>query len=146
MQGNSAIPADWEDLDCFFNEDEFAVPGSLTIKKTSTILQLSGILDTPYMKRAFGAVIIDAESPSFTCEWRAEFSDIQAGDELHVGNQEYYLQGIPEQDGTGACSMILIPEYTQDDEGDDTKPDETPTDPNPQGDDNNDDNDDLFNP
>ena len=119
MQGNSAILADWEDLDYFFNEDEFAVPGSLTIKKTNTTLQISGILDTPYMKRSFGSIIIDAESPAFTCEWRPEFAECRSGDELTVGDQAYYLQGIPKQDGTGVCAMILVPEYTQDDEGDD---------------------------
>lgn len=113
---------DWEDLDIFF--DEFAVPGSLAIKKTDATVELEGIFDTPYMKRDFGSFIVDAESPSFTCKWHTEFVDARQGDELTVGTVRYYLESAPQADGTGLCSLILVPAYTQDEEGD---PDPQPT-------------------
>ena len=58
---------EWEDLDIFF--DEFAEEATLTLADGTTY-DLNGIFDTPYMKRDFGALLVDADDPSFTCKWQ----------------------------------------------------------------------------
>lgn len=107
---------DWEDLDIFF--DEFAVEATLELGNGDT-LSLSGIFDTPYQKRDFGAFVVDAEDPSFTCKWTAELENARAGDKLTIKGEAFYIESAPQSDGTGLASFTLTRASTQDAEGDD---------------------------
>ena len=143
----------FEDLDIFFNVDEFAIKASLefvgaiaadlapqsvvdsadnrvvdsadnvVVSPDATVLALDGIFDTPYMKRDFGAFVVDAEAPSYTCKWIDAFADIRKGDILLVGEgdeaQTFYIDSAPQNDGTGVVSFLLTPASTQDAIGDD---------------------------
>lgn len=116
---------EWEDLSIFF--DEFAVPGSLEIRNAGKTVSIDGIFDTPYQSRKFGDFIVDAEAPSFTCAWTEDMNDVRTGDKLTVGGSLYYLDSAPKPDGTGMCSLVLVPSDTQDAEGDEDGPDDVPT-------------------
>ena len=163
---------DFEDLDIFFNIDEFAVKADLQfvvetaesapsglidssddrvvdsdsdaiVSDDATVIALEGIFETPYQKRDFGAFIVDAEAPSFTCKWQNQFVDVRKGDLLFVGEgsnkEQFYIDSAAQNDGTGVVAFILTPASTQDATGDDLDDtvDERPTGgglfgPNPQ--------------
>ena len=153
---------DFEDLDIFFNIDEFAVKASLQfigetaesassslvdsaddrvvdsadnvlVSDDTTAIELEGIFETPYQKRDFGAFIVDADAPSFTCKWDNRFIDVRKGDHLFVGEgsnkEQFYIDSAAQNDGTGVVAFILTPASTQDDIGDDLddEVDERPT-------------------
>ena len=108
---------DWEDLDIFFDEDEFAVPAVLTLADGTTF-DLTGIYETPYMKRDLGELIVDADDPSFTCKWQSEFEAVRQGDRLTISDEVFYIEGAARNDGTGVASFVLTRGSTQDAEGD----------------------------
>ena len=107
---------DWEDRDIFF--DEFAVDATLEIRGSGATLNLRGIFDTPYQQRSFGAFVVDADDPSFTCKWVEELEAVRVGDKLTIGTEEFYLDSPARNDGTGIASFTLTRESTQDDQGD----------------------------
>ena len=132
---------EWEDLDIFFGE--FAIDAVLQIWVTGVqnipeFNQIRGIFETPYHKRDFGVFIVDEESPTFTCKWSENFEYVRKGDVLFL-NRTYdedtdsaeelyelaenpsaiwYIDSIPQNDGTGIASFILTPGATQDTAGD----------------------------
>ena len=123
---------EWEDLDIFF--DEFAIDAVLYLVSHDDVYQLRGIFETPYAKRDFGAFVIDAEAPSFTCKYQAEFDATRKGDIIFPDqvsddiNEAYrlqashvdtwYIDSTPQNDGTGVSTFILTHATTQDDVGD----------------------------
>lgn len=108
---------DWEDLDIFF--DEFAVEASLGFQDSEETVDLKGIFDTPYEHRDFGAFIVDADDPSFTCKWIPELATARAGDTLTISGEVFYLESAAQSDGTGLASFTLTRATTQDAQGDD---------------------------
>ena len=64
--------------------DDLAVDsaGDVAVSDDKTVLPLEGLFETPYMKRDFGAFVVDADSPSFTCKWHDQFVDVRKGDLL----------------------------------------------------------------
>ena len=68
---------DWEDLDIFFHEDEFAVKATIICQSVEADLMLSGIFDTPYQQRDFGGFIVDADAPSFTLKWTDDLENVR---------------------------------------------------------------------
>ena len=109
---------DWEDLDIFFDEDEFAVKATLTFQSSGNTLDLKGIFDTPDQQRDFGGFVVDADDPTFTCPWQDEFMDVRPGDALTIGTEIFYIESGARSDGTGLASFVLARESTQDDMGD----------------------------
>ena len=126
---------EWEDLDVFFNE--FALGAILYLPTADHVMYIQGIFETPYLKRDFGAFIVDQEAPSFTCKWDDEFAAVRKGDRLFVnrpasdedidtayrltsrgGASAFFIDSIPQNDGTGVVSFILTAASTQDAEGD----------------------------
>jgi hypothetical protein len=145
---------EWEDLDIFF--EEFAIDAVLQlwvtrVENIQEFNQIRGIFETPYLKRDFGAFIVDEEAPSFTCKWHDIFQYARKGDVLFLNqtydrdsgdtpedfyqlaespSQVWYIDSIPQNDGTGVVSFILTPGTTQDEHGeslDDTIDEEPPT-------------------
>ena len=120
---------EWEDLDIFF--EEFGIPATLELADGTTY-ELRGHFDTPYMKREFGELIVDADDPSFTCKWQAEFEAVRRGDKLTIRGEDFYIESAAQSDGTGVASLILTRASTQDAEGDDVQ--QNPQNPqSPQG-------------
>lgn len=58
-----ASPA-WEDLDVFFQLDDFAVVGVITLQSGAS-RQVNGILDDPYQMAAAGGYERDQVAPTF---------------------------------------------------------------------------------
>ena len=112
---------EWEDLDIYF--DEFAVDATLTLAD-GTAFDLKGIYETPYMKRDFGEMVVDADDPSFTCKWHDGFEKARRGDKLTLSEsgEVFYIESGARNDGTGVASFILTAAETQDSEGDDVPP------------------------
>ena len=126
-----------EDLDIFFNTDEFAIDAFIRIMSLGegqSLVSVRGIFETPYLKRDFGAFVVDADSPSFTCKWHDEFVNVRKGDDLYFFDDgttvNFYIDSTPQNDGTGVVAFILTAADTQDTEGDeldDTIDEEPPT-------------------
>lgn len=125
---------DFEDLDVFFDTDDFAIVAHLHISETLEDIDINGIFDTPYQKRDFGAFIVDEDAPSFTCKWDPRFDSVRKGDILTIGDENietFYIDSVPQHDGTGICAMILTRRSTQDAEGD--EPHDSTDNPPPSG-------------
>ncbi len=115
---------EWEDLDIFF--DEFAIDAFIRIMSLGegqSLVTVKGIFETPYLKRDFGAFVVDANSPSFTCKWHDEFVNVRKGDVLYFFDDgtgvNFYIDSAAQNDGTGVVSFILTASATQDASGDD---------------------------
>ena len=113
---------DWEDHDIFFDTDDFAVEATLEFNaapgETAESVDIVGILDTPYGEREYGAIVVDADNPSFTTKWTAAIARVRKGDYLIVGVERFAILSAPENDGTGQCDLPLVRESLQDTEGD----------------------------
>ena len=114
---------EWEDLDIFFDEDEFGVKATI-ICKSGGRFDAVGIFDTPYQQRDFGGFIVDADAPSFTCKWTDDLDNVQSGDMLRLYEKDstdyetFYIESAPQSDGTGTAKLVLTRKETQDHEGD----------------------------
>lgn len=116
---------EWEDLELFF--DDFAIPATLAFAEalendaevSEATLELRGIFETPYQKRDFGAFIVDADDPSFTCKWTEALQAARKGDTLTINGEVFYLETAAMSDGTGLASFTLTRASTQDAQGDD---------------------------
>ena len=114
---------EWEDKSVYFDTEFFGVNATLVMKNTDQPnIHIKGIFDTPYAQRDLGAFIVDAEDPSFTCEWHDGFEHARKGDILRIAEgdkiQEFYIDTAAQNDGTAIVSFKLTPKSSQDASGD----------------------------
>lgn len=114
---------EWEDLDDFFDIDEFAINATLIMRSPSVDdLALVGIFNTPYAKRDFGAFVVDADDPYFLTKWHDDFVHARKGDTLRITQadvtEDFFIDSGAQNSGTGVVSFVLTRESTQDDVGD----------------------------
>lgn len=99
---------DWEDLDIFFDDEEFGLHATLRSNNPEADnLAIVGIFDTPYQQREFGDLVIDADDPSFTTKWRDEFVHVRKGDKLQIT-----------ADGTTREETVTVDNYIVDSDSD----------------------------
>lgn len=100
------MPApDWEDLDDFLDEAEFADPVTVT-RADGAVLTLSGIFEDQYLDAQLGEYRMDTERPRVWCK-QADVPGVQRGDTCTVGGVTYDVMTEPQGDGTGMAMLDL---------------------------------------
>lgn len=100
----------WDDLDAFFDVDDFAVTATITLRSGQT-RQVPGIYDGPYVKARVGDDIEqDTTRPTFTCK-AADVIGVQRGDAIAIpGEGQFGILTSPQPDGTGTAVLELAQE------------------------------------
>lgn len=100
------MPApDWENLDAFFGQDDFAVP--VTIRRGEVVLwQGSAIFDDGNAPAGLGDLEHDLSSPLLVCS-ADDVAGVDDGDVADVAGNIWDVMGEPERDGTGLARVIL---------------------------------------
>ncbi|QTP60923.1 hypothetical protein HNO53_20725 [Billgrantia antri] len=102
------MPApDWENLDDFLDEEEFATAASVT-RADGTVLSLSGIYEDQYLDAQLGEYRMDTERPRLWCK-QADVPGVQRGDICTVDGITYDVMTAPQGDGTGMAMLDLAP-------------------------------------
>lgn len=100
------MPApDWENLDDFLDEDEFATAVSIT-REDGVTLTLSGIYEDQYMDAQLGEYLMDSTRPRVWCK-HADVPGVQKGDTCDVGGTVYDVMSQPQGDGSGMAMLDL---------------------------------------
>lgn len=101
------LQPDWENLDEFLNEDEFAVPAELQLQSGQT-RQITGIYDEPFLDAELGEYRMDQVQPRYLT--RADLvADVSRGDVLVVLGRTMDIMQTPMADGTGMATLRLAP-------------------------------------
>lgn len=93
-----------EDIDAFFNTDDFAVAATYTPDGGSPST-VNGIFDDEYFDEVGGSVGIEGSQPRFTCKL-ADVAAVEQGDALTVSGVSYLIVNV-QKDGTGIVILIL---------------------------------------
>jgi hypothetical protein len=100
------MPApDWEDLNDFLDEEEFATAVTIT-RADGVVLTLSGIYEDQYMDAQLGEYVMDTERPRVWCK-QLDVPGVQRGDICEVDGVTYDVMGQPQSDGTGMALLDL---------------------------------------
>jgi len=100
------MPApEWEDLDAFLDEDEFAVPVTVT-RQDGAVLTFSGIYEDQYLDAQLGEYRMDSERPRVWCR-QVDVPGVTRGDTCTVGATTYDVMTEPQGDGTGMAMLDL---------------------------------------
>lgn len=100
------MPApDWEDLNDFLDEKEFATAVTIT-RADGVVLTLSGIYEDQYMDAQLGEYVMDTTRPRVWCK-QLDVSGVQRGDICEVDGVTYDVMGQPQSDGTGMAMLDL---------------------------------------
>lgn len=100
------MPA-WEDLDAFFQADDFAVTAQITLLNNAT-RDVVGHFDDPALTARLGDYEHDTVDPTFTCK-ETDVVGVQRGCTLAIGSDVYDVLSQPETDGTGIAVLVLAP-------------------------------------
>lgn len=104
------MPApDWEDLDAFLDEEEFATPVSVT-RADGVVLTLSGIYEDQYLDAQLGEYRMDHERPRVWCK-QSDVPGVRKGDTCTVDGITYDVMTEPQGDGTGMAMLELAEQY-----------------------------------
>lgn len=100
------MPAlDWEDLDVFLDEDDFAIPVIILLGGGSE-LTVSGIYEDQYLDAQLGEYTMDSTRPRVWCKASA-VQGVRRGDVCTVDGFVYDVLGDPQSDGTGMAMLDL---------------------------------------
>jgi len=93
-----------EDIDAFFDTNDFAVAATYTPDGglPSTV---NGIFDDEYFDEVGGSVGIEGSQPRFTCK-AEDIIDVEQGDSLSVSGKTYQIVNV-QKDGTGIVILVL---------------------------------------
>lgn len=102
------MPApDWENLDQFLAEEDFAVP--VELRRDGNLLRtISAIFDAPFLNAELGEYELDTVQPRLTCK-AADVADVVRGDECVVDGATLDVVRSPEPDGSGLAIVPLAP-------------------------------------
>ena len=115
---------DWvqRDHEVFFNTDDLATEASFRFVKTppgDVDATLNGIFEDQTDTAEIGQYTVGASAPRFTCPFSPLLDRAREGDWLAVNGAVYRLADAPKvSDLTGICVLELVPEESQDDQGD----------------------------
>lgn len=93
-----------EDIDAFFDTDDFAVAATYTPSGGSAST-VNGIFDDEYFDEVGGPVGIEGSQPKFMCKLE-DVSAVSQGDALSVGGITYQIVNV-QKDGTGIVVLVL---------------------------------------
>lgn len=96
---------DWENLDDFLDEADFATPVVVTLSGGGT-LTLSGIYEDQYLDAQLGEYLMDTVRPRVWGK-QSDMTGIHRGDVCTVGGAAYDVLGEPQGDGTGMAMLDL---------------------------------------
>lgn len=100
------MPApEWEDLDDFLDEEEFAV-AVIVMREDGTELSFSGIFEDQYLDAQLGEYRMDTERPRVWCK-QVDVPGVQRGDTCTVAGTTYDVLTEPQPDGTGMAMLDL---------------------------------------
>lgn len=101
------MPPAWEDLDDFFNTDDFAVVGTIQPYAGGASYSVTGHFDDPYLNAALGdALDRDDLRPKFTCKFSA-VANVVRFDTITIAGKTYDILSAPHGDGTGIAVLAL---------------------------------------
>ncbi len=95
----------WEDLDVFFDLDEFAVQAVITLGNGST-RDVVGIFDDPYLHAMLGGYDRDQVKPTLTMK-ETDSVGIKRGCYATILGKQYDVLTSPKGDGTGITVLEL---------------------------------------
>ncbi|RKR02596.1 hypothetical protein C7446_2314 [Kushneria sinocarnis] len=100
------MPApDWEDLDVFLDEDEFAC--RVFVQRADGVeLSLSGLFEDAYYDAQLGEYAMDSIRPRVWCQ-RVDVPGVQRGDTCRIEGTRYDILTEPQGDGTGMAMLEL---------------------------------------
>lgn len=98
--------ADWEDLDDFLDEDDFATVA--TFVTVGDPLEVIGIFDEAFLLAETGELDLETTQPRFTCK-ASDVSDVVRGQDVQILDEEYSVLTV-EPDGTGMAIVVLTNE------------------------------------
>lgn len=93
-----------ENIDAFFDTDDFAVAATYTPSGGSAST-VNGIFDDEYFDEVGGSVGIEGSQPRFMCNLE-DVSAVSQGDALSVGGITYQIVNV-QKDGTGVVILVL---------------------------------------
>jgi len=96
---------DWEDLDAFLDEGEFADAVTVT-REDGVVLSFSGIYEDQYLDAQLGEYTMDTIRPRVWCK-QADVPGVARGDICTVGDAAYDVMSAPQGDGTGMAMIDL---------------------------------------
>ncbi len=99
---------DWENLDVFFDPDEFGEEALIHFQDGST-RDIVGIFDEPYVNTQTGEYDMDTVQPRLTTKI-ADVADVLRGDEVEINGTKYDVLTGPQNDGTGLGMLELAPQ------------------------------------
>ena len=120
----------WENLDAFFDTDDFAIVGTFQYKTDRADLHDAGedwtqnvIFEEPTSVSDFGQFAVTATNPSVWTKYTPAVAALIREDTLTFTRGDtvikYIIESPPKNDGTGVARIFLIADKTQDDKGGD---------------------------
>lgn len=98
---------DWESLDDFLNEEEFATAVHVT-RADGAVLTLSGIYEDQYLDAQLGEYRMDSTRPRVWCK-QIDVQGVRRGDTCLVDGTLYDVLTEPQGDGAGMAMLDLAP-------------------------------------
>lgn len=98
-------PPAWENLNEFFQLDDFAVTGTVTRKAGGTFTVV-GHFDDPYLNATLGDFERDTVKPKFVCKF-ADVRTVVRGDKIAIDGVTYEILSAANPDGTGVAALEL---------------------------------------
>lgn len=102
-------PPNFDDLDAFFNVEEFGT--TATLQSGGGLREIVGIFDATPMEASIGASNFDAIPATFTTK-SADVAQVKRGDTLTIDGETYQCRHHPKHDGTGMAVIELTPPGT----------------------------------
>ncbi|QWY14255.1 cementing protein [Xanthomonas phage M29] len=99
----------WENLDEFFDTDDFATLATFVSATSQVSRQVKGIFDEPYFDKQLGEYVQDAGDPRITCKETAA-RGLKKHDGCTIDSMpgaKYVVSHDPKFDGTGTCVVYL---------------------------------------
>lgn len=102
----------WEDLDTFFDVDDFATTATFTKEGGQVLPPVRGIFDDPYFDKQLGEYVMTDSDPRITCK-EVDVAGVKKHDECVIASmpgKKYSVLHDPKPDGTGTCVVYLARE------------------------------------
>ncbi|KAF1017674.1 MAG: hypothetical protein GAK31_00942 [Stenotrophomonas maltophilia] len=99
----------WEDLNVFFEVEDFATTALFSRGGEPTSPQVKGIFDDPYYDKQLGEYSATEGDPRLTCK-EVDVAQVKKHDECLIASmpgRKYTVIHDPKFDGTGTCVVYL---------------------------------------